>query len=552
MGLGCSCNGPFLNYMPIEIADSPVAEDTALQLPSTLSVPVKRALICLALAIAAVLIHGYHPFAVDGSIYVPAIKKQLNPELYPQNAEFFLFPARLSVFAAVVAGSVRATHIPLEYMLLLWHLATIAVFLAACWRLCRMFFSRDWEALQGTLLMAALLTIPVAGTSLMVSDPYLTSRSFSTPAVLMAICCVLENKTVRAALWLLAAALVHPLMAVFGGTFVIILYAIQKRSWVLLATTVTGGAATVIAGIWWARGVVVSPEYRAAVLTRSYFFLSRWEWYEIFGLIAPLVLFAAMLWLRRRDADRRLRDCLFATLVYGTFFLLIGAIISGSTGLLVIAKFQPLRAYHLLYVLLFLLPVNAFLMKVARPMAAVAVLLVVAAGMFFVQQQTFPASAHVEWPWSEARNNWVQAFDWVRNNTPVNAVFALDGRYTETSGEDCQGFSARAERSSLADVSKAGGVAALFPSIASDWARETQADSLIPNLGDEKDMRALVQSGASWVLLRRDEAAKLDCPYQNAAVAVCRLQVNEASDRLARAKGTTLRDDVVPNAAISH
>jgi hypothetical protein len=203
----------------------------------------------------------------------------------------------------------------------------------------------------------------------------------------------------------------------------------------------------------------------------------------------------------------------------------VGILINANPGFMVLAKFQPLRAFHLIYILLFLLPVTAFIVRVTerRQMAAAGLLIAVCTLMFVVQQRTFPASAHVEWPWARDGNEWVQAFDWVRANTPANAVFALDGRYTETPGEDCQGFNARAERSSLADISKDGGAAALFPGIAGDWARQTAATARIEDLSAPAEMQAIADAGASWVLLQRRDAAQLDCPYQNAAVAVCRI-----------------------------
>ena len=47
-------------------------------------------------------------------------------------------------------------------------------------------------------------------------------------------------------------------------------------------------------------------------------------------------------------------------------------------------------------------------------------------GMYFAQRQVFPASAHIEWPGAQPRNPWAQAFEWIRANTPVDALFALD------------------------------------------------------------------------------------------------------------------------------
>ena len=131
-----------------------------------LNVPLwlKRGLVCVAVAFAGLLVHGYHPFAVDGSVYVPAIKNQLHPELYRQDSKFFLFPAEYSVFADLIADSVRVTHLPLEYVLLLWQVGSIAVLLAGCWRLGRLSHDTGWQATYGMLLMASVLTIPAAGT----------------------------------------------------------------------------------------------------------------------------------------------------------------------------------------------------------------------------------------------------------------------------------------------------------------------------------------------------------------------------------------------------
>jgi hypothetical protein len=45
----------------------------------------------------------------------------------------------------------------------------------------------------------------------------------------------------------------------------------------------------------------------------------------------------------------------------------------------------------------------------------------------------------------------VEAFDWVKANTPVDAYFVLDPHYMEREGEDFHGFRGLAERSQTAD-----------------------------------------------------------------------------------------------------
>ena len=67
---------------------------------------------------AAIGVHGYHPYVEDAEIYVPGIKKLLNPELYPFNAGFFASHAHLTLFPDLIAASVRITHLPFDWALL--------------------------------------------------------------------------------------------------------------------------------------------------------------------------------------------------------------------------------------------------------------------------------------------------------------------------------------------------------------------------------------------------------------------------------------------------
>jgi len=47
--------------------------------------------ILLLLAAFAILLHGYHPGVEDDGVYLPAIKRHLNPQLYPHDAGLNLY-----------------------------------------------------------------------------------------------------------------------------------------------------------------------------------------------------------------------------------------------------------------------------------------------------------------------------------------------------------------------------------------------------------------------------------------------------------------------------
>ena len=95
------------------------------------------------LAAAALLIHGYHPYAEDAEIYLPGVLKILNPKLFPVNSEFFGEHAGHSLYPNLIAFSVRATHLPLPWAAFLWHLVCIFLLLAASWRLASALFQGE-------------------------------------------------------------------------------------------------------------------------------------------------------------------------------------------------------------------------------------------------------------------------------------------------------------------------------------------------------------------------------------------------------------------------
>src|SRR6478609_9504214 len=97
-------------------------------------------LACVVLSFAALLIHGYHPYAEDAGIYIPAVKKQLDPSLYRSGSESFSLPAHWSVFTRSLAESARVIHLPLPYILLLWYMACLFFTLVACWRIAEFVF----------------------------------------------------------------------------------------------------------------------------------------------------------------------------------------------------------------------------------------------------------------------------------------------------------------------------------------------------------------------------------------------------------------------------
>jgi hypothetical protein len=184
-----------------------------------------------------------------------------------------------------------------------------------------------------------------------------------------------------------------------------------------------------------------------------------------------------------------------------------------------------LRSFQLIYIVGVLL-LGGFLAEHLggrRAVIGAAFLLLTSSLMLLVQKQAYTESAHVEWPFAAPRNPWQQAFLWIRERTPRNAVFALDPNYTKIDSEDTQGFRATAVRSALVDELKDGGVVAIFPELAPRWKSQRDLELDLDHISDQERIARLRPAGVTWILLSADAATQLNCPYRNPAVEVCKL-----------------------------
>jgi hypothetical protein len=143
--------------------------------------------------------------------------------------------------------------------------------------------------------------------------------------------------------------------------------------------------------------------------------------------------------------------------------------------------------------------------------------------MWFAQQQIFSSSPHIEWPGATPDNDWLRSFDWIRQNTPLGATFAIDPNYMLD--DDEHGFRAIAERSRLADAVKDAGAVTMFPQppFAEHWLEQVTDQSGWATFQASDFQRLQKKYGVTWIVLRRPGIAEFACPYQNDTILVCRL-----------------------------
>ena len=387
-----------------------------------------------AVTLVALLVMGYHPGLEDDSFYLAAIKRDLNPALFPHDADFFRIQFQATIFDKLIAASVWLTRMPLPWLALLWQITATFFVMHGVWRIARRCFERPEAQWAATALIGVLLTLPLPGIAINIADQYLHPRTLATAAILAAIVAVIDAKPRLAGILIIFAAAIHAIMACFGLSFCVFLW------WCLRGKKAQHSAVATPALLLIPLGWIfetASDAWRQAAATRGFYFLATWHWYEWLGVFAPLViLFGIRRRLRNSKENSILLALLSATLGYGVFQTIAGFLIMLPPGLDRLRPFEPMRYLQLLYIL-FLLIAGGLLGQVVlkRHLYRWALLFVpLSAGMFYAQLLMYPASPHLELPDRALKNPWLQSFAWIRQNTPSDALFALDPHYETLPG----------------------------------------------------------------------------------------------------------------------
>lgn len=482
----------------------------------------RKSLLIFIFTVLAIAVMGYHPGLEDDGIYLAAVKADLNPALFPHDADFFRLQLQASLFDRLIDLTVRATGLSIPWAELLWQFLAFYATLWAAHSIARALFPSARAQWAGVALLGALFTLPVAGTALNIADQHLHPRNIATALILFAVSNILARRSGYAIPLLLAALVIHPIMAAFGASFCVILYLTCRSDSAkrILADTRPVVAAVPMAWIF----EPASPAWRRAVATRHYYFLSEWAWYEWLGAIGPLVLFW-LLWRFARKGSTPLARFALAVTVYGVFQQVVALVMTVPPAFIRLDPLQPMRYLQLIYIFLVLVCgclLGEYVLR-SSMLRWAAFLMAANGGMFAAQRAQFPASTHLELPGIRSSNPWLQAFAWIRANTPTDAYFVLDPNYLAAPGEDYHCFRALAERSQLADAIKDAAVATQVPSLAPIWAEQVDAQAGFRHFELRDFLRLRARYGVNWTVVSDPPAVGLVCPWHNASLAVCRI-----------------------------
>jgi hypothetical protein len=475
----------------------------------------------LLFATVGFLVMGYHPGLEDDGVYLTAVKADLNPALYPHNAEFFRVQMQATLFDGWMAHFVHWSNIPLAWAELGWQFASLFLIAWACDRIARQVFTDKRAQWAAVAMVAAMFTLPVAGTALNIADQHLHPRNLATALILIATSRILEGKRWHAVPLLALAFALHPIMAALGASFCVFLTLALLEPAPFRVWRDSLAAAAPLGWMF----EPASPSWREALATRGYYFLYHWAWYEWLGALAPLLLFWVLSRVAQKHGETRLARFALAVFAYGVIQQIVAMIILTPSSLARLVPLQPMRYLQLVYIFMALVAgglLGRFVLEDKAWRWAV-YLLIFNGGMFLVQWELIDDGAHVELPGAVSSNPWLQAFEWIRENTSADAYFALDPNYLSAPREDFHSFRALAERSVLSDADKDAAVVTQVPTLGPAWHEQQVAQAGWPHfqLGDFERLKR--QFGVDWVLVSYPQPAGLQCLWHNDALTVCRI-----------------------------
>ena len=269
------------------------------------------------------------------------------------------------------------------------------------------------------------LTVPIAGTALVIADPYLTARSLSTPTTIFAIDSFMRGQRTGTFLWIVLTVLVHPQMAAFAVGFLVFLYWTNHES---PAATLKHSFSASTAGALpsrWPQGFNFNPAqgtYREVLYSRTFFFAALWHWYEWIGVVLPLSILYAFTRIHPRATLPAFQRICRALVPFGIFDARISPVELNSLS----NEFRALAADAILppdlRSLLSACGRRLWRIRFERSCLALVGTLRIAGYRYVCRKPSeFCQQSCIIWPVGGSKNPWVSAFRWIRNNTPRDA-----------------------------------------------------------------------------------------------------------------------------------
>jgi hypothetical protein len=247
---------------------------------------------------------GYRFGVSDQAFYIPAIQRDISPELFPDGAALIESQSKLMATDEIVATIAVATGAGLELLFFAGYVLTVLVFAAGTTLIGVRLYRSPWSL--AALGLGLTLRHRIAETGVNTFEGYFHPRVLAFAIGLAALGAVLHRQRLFAVTLVAVAFLAHPTTAGWFAVCIATALVVAREDPGLgwfgtgLAVAIAAIVAVIVGGPLSSSLVVMDPSWTAVLVEKDYLFPSDWDaatW--LVNLVAPGVL-AAVYVARRR------------------------------------------------------------------------------------------------------------------------------------------------------------------------------------------------------------------------------------------------------------
>jgi hypothetical protein len=222
---------------------------------------------------------GYRFGVSDQSSYLPAIQKQLEPELFPRDRSLIDAQDRVNPFTRVAAAAVRLTGADPSLLAFALYIFALVVLFGAALGLARELDLSRWA----TIGLGAALTLRhrILLTGVNTLESYAHPRMMAFALGLTAVLAFLRARSWLAVVLVGLAFLTHPTTALWFGVWLWVAFLVADRRWrwtLLLAAAVAAAGAVWVVSLGPLRGQLIrmDQEWLRVLAGKDYLFATDW------------------------------------------------------------------------------------------------------------------------------------------------------------------------------------------------------------------------------------------------------------------------------------
>ncbi len=375
---------------------------------------------------------GYRYGISDQAFYEPAIRRALDPSLFPRDASLIAAQARLMGSDKIIGGTARLLHTDLPPLFLAIYALTLVMLASGAAIFVRGLGWSRWA----TIAFLALLTLRhrIAKTGANTLEGYMHPRQLAFALGVVALATTYRKRPWWTVGLLIGAALLHPTTALWFALFIgpaaVVMYPSWRRPLIGVTSIAAIASIALLMGPLSSRLVIMDAAWIDAFVDKDYVFPMAWPAYAWIMNLAYVPVIALVWRQRVRAGAARPEE---RGLVAGAIVLLIVFLISvplTAAHVALVVQLQVTRVFWVLdfialaYVAWWLTSGVSRKSFVAAAVALILVAMSLGRGVYVMHTED-PSRPLVQEQLADSQ--WVQALDWLRTQPASWNVLADPG-----------------------------------------------------------------------------------------------------------------------------